>query len=458
MLQEDSSGEASFEIIDRKINESPKSFGKSDSHSSLSSAVSVSSTNVPTAGNLFSNVAPPSTLPDFTLWQGGQTIKPPIMGPQTNTSSVPSTIMPPSVRKAMSQPRSIVPPSNMPMSTPFAPMPGIPDNSANPLVPSVIAPVPASQMPPMQNPPNVLAIPPIQPSNVNQEAINLGGFSQPNPNVEPQMFQPQQSFVNIQPGYSQFPTNQFSAAIPPSKSFHGTSSMSNYNEEESALSGAGFRNWLSNMRDAVNSSGIISKVVEKTKSSVDTIITTLDPQMSEVIYSGGDLEFVVVSQNEEEIASIREAVHSIFGKAWINGMSLNLPDAQEYSPDLQSAINRGVWKINESLNFKKNPTVAIQNILLQVNESWFEQTALVIKDPERNLILQNFTQTIPIPVSFVNRAFQMPEHAGLDQHKALSSYLNKLGLNWQQPVFGISRRDILSLTARMLVKFYKNHL
>lgn len=42
----------------------------------------------------------------------------------------------------------------------------------------------------------------------------------------------------------------------------------------------GLFNWV---KGAVSSGGIISKVVEKTKSSVDSMITTLDPQMREYI-------------------------------------------------------------------------------------------------------------------------------------------------------------------------------
>jgi hypothetical protein len=37
------------------------------------------------------------------------------------------------------------------------------------------------------------------------------------------------------------------------------------------------------MKDAVSSGGILSKVAEKAKHSVDSLITTLDPQMSEFI-------------------------------------------------------------------------------------------------------------------------------------------------------------------------------
>jgi hypothetical protein len=87
------------------------------------------------------------------------------------------------------------------------------------------------------------------------------------------------------------------------------------------------------MKDAVSSGGILSKVAEKAKHSVDSLITTLDPQMSEFICellsklwplsnmflldSGGDVEISVVSTDQDEIAPIREAIFSVFGKAWV---------------------------------------------------------------------------------------------------------------------------------------------
>lgn len=49
---------------------------------------------------------------------------------------------------------------------------------------------------------------------------------------------------------------------------------------QQAEPGGGLLGWV---RGAVSGGGLISKVVEKTKSSVDSMITTLDPQMREYI-------------------------------------------------------------------------------------------------------------------------------------------------------------------------------
>lgn len=87
------------------------------------------------------------------------------------------------------------------------------------------------------------------------------------------------------------------------------------------------------MKGAVSSGGILSKMAEKAKSSVDSMITTLDPQMREFIRklnfitllalhwilldSGGDIDILVASGQEVKISAIREAFQSVFGKATV---------------------------------------------------------------------------------------------------------------------------------------------
>lgn len=69
-----------------------------------------------------------------------------------------------------------------------------------------------------------------------------------------------------------------SAAIPPSKGVpHGSAPL---REASPADDSGGILGW---MKGAVASGGLLSKMAEKAKSSVDSMITTLDPQMREFI-------------------------------------------------------------------------------------------------------------------------------------------------------------------------------
>lgn len=70
----------------------------------------------------------------------------------------------------------------------------------------------------------------------------------------------------------------FSAAIPPSKGVaHGNAPLKEALPTEDT---GGILGW---MKGAVSSGGLLSKMAEKAKSSVDSMITTLDPQMREFI-------------------------------------------------------------------------------------------------------------------------------------------------------------------------------
>ncbi len=55
------------------------------------------------------------------------------------------------------------------------------------------------------------------------------------------------------------------------------------------------------------SGGILSRVAEKTKISVESVITTLDPQMKDFIHSGGDVTAVVASDKDAKVSPLREA-------------------------------------------------------------------------------------------------------------------------------------------------------
>lgn len=91
------------------------------------------------------------------------------------------------------------------------------------------------------------------------------------------------------------------------------------------------------MKEAMPGKSILAKVAEKARSSVDTMITTLDPQMKEfickvqwnfilhmeemnkyfVLDSGGDIDIAVASSKELKVSSVREAFQTIFGKATV---------------------------------------------------------------------------------------------------------------------------------------------
>ena len=56
-------------------------------------------------------------------------------------------------------------------------------------------------------------------------------------------------------------------------------------------------------------SGLINRVAETTMSSVESVMTILDPQMKEFLHTGGDLYVTVASDKEAKLEPIREAFY-----------------------------------------------------------------------------------------------------------------------------------------------------
>lgn len=71
--------------------------------------------------------------------------------------------------------------------------------------------------------------------------------------------------------------------------------------------------WVKGAADV--SGGLLQKIGEKAMSSMDTLVTTLDPQMKEYIRSGGDVEILVASDKDDKVRPIREAFQLVFGRA-----------------------------------------------------------------------------------------------------------------------------------------------
>ncbi|KAF2884239.1 hypothetical protein ILUMI_21931 [Ignelater luminosus] len=391
MLQEDSNGETTFEIIDKKAEELSESLSSVSSSISLLPSPGVSLANVPssTTGNLLSNVAPPSALPSFI------------------PAAVPTPI------STFSTPTSLT--ANVLQSHPVFNLPV-----------TTVTTTPSSS------------------SSLSAAAVTA---------------------VDVQPTVEPYYPTQFSAAIPPCKGVqHGT--IPEKVPPASDDSG-GFIGW---MKGAVATGGILSRVAEKAKNSVDSMITTLDPQMREYIYSGGDLDVLVASCQEVKISPIREAFQAIFGKATVSGISVQATNiaAQPvgFAAGIKAAEERvqGVFK---NPNVHPVPVVAVENFLLEVGEDkWYDLGVLLLYDPARQITLQTFTQMTPVPTAVVTLA---QEDTPSDYPLKWSGYSVTIGslmaknlatshTEWHQALTGVSRREMILLAAKTLASLYKSSL
>lgn len=151
----------------------------------------------------------------------------------------------------------------------------------------------------------------------------------------------------------------------------------------------------------------LNKVAEKAKNSVDSMITTLDPGMKEFIYSGGDIDVLVASDDElRVIGPIREAFQKVFGRATVTGISMlpsNMaPQPVGFAAGLQAAEDKITSLQQTGRASPAQPTIAIENFIAEMtSESWFDLCCLVLKDGTHNVCLHTFGQPTPVPAEVV---------------------------------------------------------
>ncbi|KAI4466972.1 hypothetical protein MML48_2g00000331 [Holotrichia oblita] len=242
-----------------------------------------------------------------------------------------------------------------------------------------------------------------------------------------------------------------------------------YQESLTLLSqdSGGFIGW---MKGAVSSGGILSKVAEKAKNSVDSMITTLDPQMREYIYSGGDLDILVASQQEMKISAVREAFQAVFGKATVTGIAAQsnniAPQPVGFAAGVKAAEERIQVVLRDSkVQQNPAPVVAIENFLLEVGEDkWYDLGVLILTDPMKQINLQTFTQMTPVPAAIVTLAQEdTPQDYALRWSGLEVTVGSLMGNNlhvhhseWHQALTGVSRRELILMAAKTLATLYKN--
>lgn len=138
------------------------------------------------------------------------------------------------------------------------------------------------------------------------------------------------------------------------------------------------------MKGAVSNNGILQKVAEKAKSSVDTIVTTLDPQMKEYINSGGDTEVIVASDKDDKVRPIREAFQTIFGKATVIGLPASSAGIAAQPVGFAAGLKGAEHRINsiraENPRVDDHlPVVAVENFLVELfPDQWFDAGVIVL--------------------------------------------------------------------------------
>ncbi|NXL95620.1 PRRC1 protein, partial [Alectura lathami] len=216
---------------------------------------------------------------------------------------------------------------------------------------------------------------------------------------------------------------------------------------------------------------MVKSVLDKTKHSVESMITTLDPGMVPYIKSGGELDIVVTSNKEVKVAAIRDAFQEVFGMAVVTGEAAQsniAPQPVGYAAGFKGAQERIDSLRRTGVIHEKQPAVSVESFIEELlPDKWFDIGCLIIEDPVHGIHLEAFTQATPVPLQYVQQAKSLtPQDYNLRWSGLLvtvgevleKNLLNVNRTDWHLVFTGMSRRQMIYSAAKALAGMYKQHL
>lgn len=216
---------------------------------------------------------------------------------------------------------------------------------------------------------------------------------------------------------------------------------------------------------------VVKSVLDKTKHSVESMITTLDPGMAPYIKSGGELDIIVTSNKEVKVAAVRDAFQEVFGLAVVMGEAIQAniaPQPVGYAAGLKGAQERIDILRRNGVIHEKQIAVSVENFIAELlPEKWFDVGCLIVEDPVHGIHLETFTQATPVPSEFVQQAQSLtPEDYNLRWSGLLvtvgevleKSLPNVSRTDWHLTFTGMSRRQMIYSAAKAIAGMYKLRL
>ena len=215
----------------------------------------------------------------------------------------------------------------------------------------------------------------------------------------------------------------------------------------------------------------VQKMMEKTRTSVDKMITTLDPGMVPYIKSGGDIYAVVASDKEVKWGAVRDAFQSVFGAATVVGMEAQSNIANQpvgYTAGMKGAQER-IKSLRKSGKVdEKQLCVAIESFIVeQLPDHWFDVACILLDDPENNIKFEVFSLAVPVdgdiiadmqkatPQDYDLRWSGLSVTVGETIQKKLSWVKPS---DWHRALTGQSRHEILQSACLLMAELYKRRL
>ncbi|NXY21755.1 PRRC1 protein, partial [Atrichornis clamosus] len=221
----------------------------------------------------------------------------------------------------------------------------------------------------------------------------------------------------------------------------------------------------------VAENAVVRSVLDKTRYSVESMITTLDPGMVPYIRTGGEVDIVVTSDKQVEVAAIRDAFQEVFGMAVVTGEAAQshiAPQPVGCAAGLKGAQERIDCLRRTGVIHEKQPAVSVESFIEELlPDKWFDIGCLIIEDPVHGIHLEAFTQATPVPLQYVQQAKSLTPQdyslrwSGLQvtMGEVLErSVLNVSRMDWHAVLTGMSRREMIYSTAKALAGMYKQQL
>ncbi|XP_034752494.1 protein PRRC1 isoform X3 [Etheostoma cragini] len=215
---------------------------------------------------------------------------------------------------------------------------------------------------------------------------------------------------------------------------------------------------------------VVKTVLDRTKHSVESMITTLDPGMAPYIKSGGDIDIVVTS-DEMNVEAVRDAFQEVFGMAMVTGepgQSNIAPQPVGYAAGVKGAQERIDSLRRAGVIHEKQPVVSLENFIAELfPDKWFDIGCLILEDPGHSIHIEVFTQATPVALDHVQQAQSLtpPDYSlrwsGLivPVGEVLERSLpNVSRTDWHQAMTGMARRQMIQSAAKALAGIYKQQL
>ncbi|XP_006886094.1 PREDICTED: protein PRRC1 [Elephantulus edwardii] len=193
---------------------------------------------------------------------------------------------------------------------------------------------------------------------------------------------------------------------------------------------------------------MVKSVLDKTKHSVESMITTLDPGMAPYIKSGGELDIVVTSNKEVKVAAVRDAFQEVFGLAVVvgeAGQSNIAPQPVGYAAGLKGAQERIDSLRRAGVIHEKQTAVSVENFLAELLPDKYVYFAFSLY-----IFAQNLT-----PPDYNLRWSGLLVTVGEVLEKSL---LNVSRTDWHIAFTGMSRRQMIYSAAKAIAGMYKQRL